>query len=125
MLSSFSKVIEKAMYNQLLNHLKKYSIIVEEEFGFRADSAAGDAIYKLINESLQALNSKSEVGSIFFYLEKAFDCLNHDILMSKLQFYGINGKAKLWFESYLKIEIREHKFCQKNQIKLAFLHGER
>jgi hypothetical protein len=38
----------------------------------------------------------------FFYLEKAFDCLNHDILMSKLQFYGVNGKAKLWFETYLK-----------------------
>ena len=37
----------------------------------------------------------------FFYLENAFDCLNHNILLSKLQFYGFNGKAKSWFESYL------------------------
>ena len=88
------------MYNQLQEHLNKYSILAEEQFGFRADSSTDKAIYKLINETLQALNSKSAVGGIFFYLEKAFDCLNHYILMSKLQSYGVNGKAKSWFESY-------------------------
>jgi hypothetical protein len=38
------------------------------------------------------------VGGIFFDLEKAFDCLNHNILLSKLQFYDVHGKAKSWFE---------------------------
>jgi len=57
-------------------------------------------MYKLINETLNALNSKLTVGGIFFYLEKAFDRLNHSILLSKLQFYGVNGKAYTWFESY-------------------------
>jgi hypothetical protein len=43
---------------------------------------------------LQALKIKSPVGGTFFYLEKAFDCLNHGILLSKLQFYGVGGTAK-------------------------------
>jgi hypothetical protein len=47
---------------------------------------------------------------VFFYLEKAFGCLKHDIFMSKLQFYGVNGKAKLWFESYL------NNACQRIQV---------
>jgi hypothetical protein len=79
--SSFSKVIEKIIYNQ---QLKRYSILSQEQFGFSGDSSTNKAIYKLINESLQALNSKSLVGGIIFYLEKEFICLNHDIFMSKL-----------------------------------------
>ena len=53
------------------------------------------AIYKLINEIFNSLNNKFIVGGILFDLEKAFDCLNHDVLLSKLQFYGINGKSRL------------------------------
>jgi hypothetical protein len=66
LLSSFGKVIEKIMYNQLHEHFKKYRILAEEQFGFREDSSTSKAIYKLINESLQALNNKSPVGCIFF-----------------------------------------------------------
>jgi hypothetical protein len=86
-------VIEKIVYNLLQEHLKIYSILTEEQFGFRGDSSTSKALYKLINESLQTLNSNSLVGGIFFTLRKHFDCLN--------QFYGVNGKAKQWFESYL------------------------
>jgi len=82
--------------------LNKHGILAEEQFGFTADSTTNKAMYKLINETLNALNSKLRVSGIFFDLQKAFDCLNHNVLLSKLQFYSVNGKANTWFESYLK-----------------------
>ena len=54
------------MYNQLQEYLNKYSILAEEHFGFRSDSTTNKAIYKLINETLNALNSKFIVDGIFF-----------------------------------------------------------
>ena len=65
-LSSFSKVLEKVMYNQLQEHLIKNNILAKEQFGFRSDSTTNKAIYKLINETMNALNNKSIVGGIFF-----------------------------------------------------------
>jgi hypothetical protein len=59
---------------------------VGNQFGFRKGIATEDAIFKITNEILNALNSKTMVGSIFCELEKAFNCVNHDILLSKLPY---------------------------------------
>jgi hypothetical protein len=47
------------------------------------------------------MNNKLKVGNIFCDLQKAFDCINHEILLKKLEFYGIEGKSKLRIRSYL------------------------
>ena len=65
-LSSFSKLFETVTYNQLQEHLNKFSILAEEQFGFRTNSTTNRAKYKLINETLKALNSKFIIGGIFF-----------------------------------------------------------
>jgi hypothetical protein len=60
---------------------------VGNQFSFRKVIAIEDAIFKLINEILNALNNKTKDGSIFCSLEKAFDSVNHDALLSKLPYY--------------------------------------
>jgi hypothetical protein len=112
------------MFNQVQEHLKKYNILAEERFGFRGESSTNKAIYKLINESLQALNSKSPVGGIFFGLENAFDCLNHDIL-SNYNFMVLMVKLNNGLNHILTIDIKEFRFWKRKLIKQAFLHGER
>jgi len=101
MLTSFSKVLEKALYNRLIEYLNYNNILNSQQFGFRKNLATKDAIFRLIHEILNALNSKIMVGSIFFNLAKAFDSVNHLLLIQKLPHYGIIGKYKLLLESYL------------------------
>jgi hypothetical protein len=77
------------------------------------------AIYKLRNEILEALNNKSMTGGTSCDLKKVFDCVNHEILLSKLEYYGVTGKAELLFESYLKdrfqkVMITETNDCRNN-----------
>ena len=107
------------MHIQLYEHSNKYNILADEQFGFRNKLATNNAIYKLINEIRTALNNKITIGGIFCYLEKAFDCIIYKILLSKLDYCGVNGKAKLLFESYLsnrdqRILITDKKLKQKN-----------
>jgi hypothetical protein len=86
-LTSFSKILEKVMYNRLLEHLSSNSILVKEQFGFRKNLATEEATYELSNEIISALNNKLIVGGIFCDVAKVFDCVNHDTLLFKLNFY--------------------------------------
>jgi hypothetical protein len=61
-----------------------------------------NAAYKLINDILQALNNKKKRGGILFDFEKAFDCVNHNILMNKISYYGVNGVFFSLIKSYLE-----------------------
>jgi hypothetical protein len=102
LLTSFSEVFEKALFNRLTAHFDTNKLLVGNQFGFRKSIATEDDIFKLINETLNALSNKKMAGSIFCDLEKAFDSVNRYILLSKLPYHGINGKAKLLLESYLQ-----------------------
>jgi hypothetical protein len=76
--------------------------LTKEQFGFRCHTSTETAIYALINNIFSSLNNKLIVGGLFCDLQKAFDCVNHDILLSKMKCYGITDIANKLIESYLR-----------------------
>jgi hypothetical protein len=92
LLTSFSKIHETVILSRLNQHICDYNIIASEQFGFKHQSSTTKGSYVLLSEILEALNKQKFVGGIFCDLKKAFDSVNHEILMSKLQFYRIQGK---------------------------------
>jgi len=74
---------------------------VHEQFGSRNNSSTEITSHKLINGLLSSLNNKLRVGGIFCDSQKAFDCIEYDILSSEMEFYGISGKGNKLIQSYL------------------------
>ena len=100
-LPSISKVFEKSVFDQTYIYFVQYKYLSENQYGFRKDHSAEHAILEIVDR----ITSEMEIGntpiSIFLDLSKAFDTLNHDILLFKLKFYGINDTCLNWFKSYL------------------------
>jgi hypothetical protein len=87
------------MENMYLKNFGSYT--VQEQFGLRTHHSTENAIFSLINSILTALNNKQMVWGISCDLQKASDCVNHKILLEKLEFYGIVGIFKTLIKSYL------------------------
>ena len=101
LLCTLSKVFEKVMYNRLIKFLEKFSILYEYQFGFRRKRSTHLALITLIDKLTQAIKNGEYVIGVFLDFSKAFDTVNHEILLDKLYHYGVRGCAHKWFSSYL------------------------
>ena len=101
LLPIFSKIFEKLMYRRLFRFLEVHSVLYSLQFGFQENHSIDHALVSLTEAIRNTLDNKRFGCGIFIYLQKAFDTVNHEILLSKLEHYGVRGCALEWFRSYL------------------------
>ena len=100
----FSKILERIMYNRLLNYITK--LLNSNQFGFRQDHSAAMALICLVDKISKAIENGDFVLGLFLDFSKAFDTVNYDILFMKLNHYGIRGCSLNWFKSYLSDRVQ-------------------
>jgi len=110
------------MYNRLLSFLKKFNILTDEQNGFRVNKSTTTACHTFIEKVQQALDNNLHAIGIFLDLTKAYDVLNHDILLHKLKSYGVRGLLNAWFKSCLSGRSQYVSITQTNKNNKNVLH---
>ena len=101
LLSIFDKIIEKLMHKRLYHFLEVHKILYENQFGFRRNNSTAHSLIEITEKIKESIDGGKYGCGIFIDLKKAFDTVNHKILLTKLEHYGVRGSILKWFESYL------------------------
>jgi len=94
------------MYSRLISFLDSYSIIYRRQYGFRKSHSTIHALINIVERIRQSLDKGHAAVGVFVDLQKAFDTVDHSILLSKLKHYGVRGIANKWFKSYLSSRLQ-------------------
>ena len=89
------------MQSRLVTFLDKNNIIYEHQYGFQKSKSTTHAIMDMYSKIIDDIENKKLSCNVFLDFAKAFDTVDHDTLITKLEHYGIRGVAKHWFKNYL------------------------
>jgi len=104
LLPQFSKILEKLFNHRLDSFLQTFEILYPGQYGFQNNRSTASAVLELIEEVTNNTDKRKVSAGIFIDLKKAFDTVNHDILIKKLEYYGLRGTAISW----INIDIKGH-----------------
>lgn len=113
-LPALSKILERLVYNRLLDFIDKNHILSDSQYGFRKRISTSMALIDLVDNISSSIAKNEYALGIFLDLAKAFDTVNHDILLEKLHRYGIRGIPYNWFKNYLS---NRHQYVYLNNTK--------
>ena len=119
----FSKIYEKIMYKYVVNFLDINNILYHNQFGFRSSHSTNHAIITLVDKVAKALDTGKIVVGVFLDLKKAFDTVDHSILLEKLYTHGLRGNIYKWFKSYLSNRKQFVAYNGKESTKKYVTHG--
>ena len=120
LLSVFSKIFEKIVHEQLYDFLMNESIIYESQFGFQKGRSTLHSLIEIVENIRNCIECSNYGCGIFIDLKKAFDTVNHNILIQKLEHYGIRGKSLKWFNSYLTRR-SQYTYCNNKTSNLRII----
>ena len=109
LLPCVSKIFERVLFNQLYEYFERNDLLTQHQYGFRKNHSTEFAAMELIDRVANLLELGKIPFNLYIDLSKAFDVLNHDILLSKLEFYGLNELAIKLIKNYLS---NRSQFCQ-------------
>ena len=115
LLMTMSKLLEKIVYKRTYNFLDTTGQLYSSQCGFRSKHSCENAISELVGHVIKGHERKEHTAAIFLDLSKAFDTLDHSLLLRKLELYGIRGDALGWFRSYLSNRKMRVKYCGEGE----------